>query len=383
MVHRRKTRHHTGFRSQKESKMRLNDQTVRTLPIGKYFDDATPAFGIRVGKNRHTWIVQRGVDRRIIRVGHYPAMTLSEARTKGKHLLASTQLNHDRVSFEQAYELFKKTHIPGLKPRTQVDYKRFLDRYYAPTLSKRRLDAITSHMVLAITDELVGTPAEQSHAIAIGKTFFKWCVRRNYLNRSPLEGATLPKQQSRDRVLTDDELVAVWRAAERYDGNFGTIVRLLILTGMRRGECAAIQTSWIQNNTLTIPKEVTKNGREHQFPIGALATTALNSSQTENGLLFPARVNGNTQPFSGFSQSKKNFDKLLNTAPWTLHDLQRTFATNLARLGVAPHIIERLINHVTGTINGVAAIYNRANYMSEMRDAVTKYEDWFKKLCTA
>ena len=367
--------------------MRFTDQTVRTLPVGKYFDDTTPAFGIRVGKNRRTWIVQRGADRRIIRVGHYPAMTLSEARTKGKQLLAATQLNHDRVSFEEAYELFKKTHLPRLKARTQVDYKRFLDRYYVPTLSKRRLDAITSHMVLAITDELVATPAEQSHAIAIGKTFFKWCVRRNYLNRSPLEGATLPKQQSRDRVLTDDELVAVWRAAERYEGHFGTIVRLLILTGMRRGECAAIQTSWLNQNVLTLPKETTKNGREHSFPIGATATSILQShatlaSQQKRTSLFPARI-GLDEPFSGFSQSKKNLDKLLNIAPWRLHDLRRTYASNLARLGVAPHIIERLINHITGTISGVAAIYNRHNYFEEMREAVTKYEDWFTKLCSA
>jgi hypothetical protein len=213
--------------------MRFTDQTVRTLSVGKYFDDTTPAFGIRVGKNRRTWIIQRGTDRRIIRVGHYPAMTLSEARTKGKQLLASTQLNNDRVTFEQAYDLYKATQLPRLKARTQSDYKRFLDRYYVPRFAKRRLDAITSHMVNAIADELVDTPAEQSHVIAYGKTFFKWCVRRNYLNRSPLEGATLPKQQSRDRVLTDDELVAVWRAAERYEGHYGTIIRLLILTGNR------------------------------------------------------------------------------------------------------------------------------------------------------
>jgi integrase len=365
--------------------MRFTDQTVRTLPVGKYFDDSTPAFGIRVGKNRRTWIVMRGKQRQLIRVGHYPAMGLAEARTKGRQLLASTQLTHDRVSFEGAYELFKKTHLPRLKERTQADYKRLLERYYAPTLNKRRLDAITSHMVNAITDELVCTPSEQSHAIAVGKTFFKWCVRRHYLNRSPLEGATLPKQQSRDRVLTDDELVAVWRAAGRMEGHFGTIVRLLILTGMRRSECAAIHTSWIQNNTLTIPKEVTKNGREHSFPVGSLTSSirlcSITSTSSQN-YLFPARLNS-TPTFSGFSQSKKNLDKLLNIAPWTLHDLRRTFATNLARLGVAPHIIERLINHVTGTISGVSAIYNRANYFPEMRDAVDKYDTWFRQLCSA
>jgi integrase len=306
-------------------------------------------------------------------------MSLSEARTKGKQLLASTQLNHERVTFEEAYVLYKKIHIARLKARTQSDYVRLLDRYYLSKLAKRRLDAITSHMVNNTTDELVNTPAEQSHCIAYGKTFFKWCVRRNYLTRSPLEGATLPKQQSRDRVLTDDELVAVWRAAHRYGGHYGTIIRILILTGMRRGECAAIESLWVHGDILTIPKEITKNSRQHSMPLGPMTRGLLDTSFT--GPLFPARIGGET--FSGFSQSKKTLDKLLNIAPWTLHDLRRTYATNLAMLGVAPHIIERLINHVTGTISGVSAIYNRANYMPEMKAAVDLWEARLQKLLVA
>jgi integrase len=92
--------------------------------------------------------------------------------------------------------------------------------------------------------------------------------------------------------------------------------------------------------------------------------------------LFPARIATATgeQFFTGWSQSKKNFDKLLNIAPWTLHDLRRTFATNLADLGVAPHVIERLLNHVTGTISGVAAIYNRSRYEPEMKAAMELWE---------
>jgi integrase len=97
--------------------------------------------------------------------------------------------------------------------------------------------------------------------------------------------------------------------------------------------------------------------------------------------LFPARIGGGS--FSGFSESKKNIDKLLNIQRWTLHDLRRTFATNLAQLGVAPHIIERLINHVTGTISGVAAIYNRANYLPEMRVAVDLWEQRLQALLNA
>lgn len=88
--------------------MRLTDLAIKSLPIGKHFDSSTPAFGIRVGKNRRTWVVMRGKQRQLIRLGHYPAMTLSEARTKGKQLLAATQLNHERVTFQQAYDLFEK-----------------------------------------------------------------------------------------------------------------------------------------------------------------------------------------------------------------------------------------------------------------------------------
>ena len=161
------------------------------------------------------------------------------------------------------------------------------------------------------------------------------------------------------------------RAAERIPGHFSVIVRLLILTGMRRAECAALQTSWIQNETITLPKEVTKNGREHTFPLCGAASLLLAETST-SGMLFPARLG--SDPFSGFSQSKKNLDKLLNIAPWTLHDLRRTFATNLAQLGVAPHVIERLLNHVTGQISGVAAIYNRAKYFDEMAQAMQQWE---------
>jgi integrase len=359
------------------SKIAFTDQGIKKLPIGKHFDTSTPAFGIRVGKNRSTFIVQRGADRRIIRVGHYPAMSLSEARTKGKQLLASTQLNHERVTFEDAYTLYKKTHLPRLKARTQSDYQRFLDRYYMPVLAKRRLDAITSHMTDGIADALVETPTEQSHCIAYGKTFFKWCVRRRYITFSPLDGAQLPKAKRRKRVLTDEELVAVWNAAGRYGGHFGSIVRLLILRGLRRGECAAIENDWVQLDTVTLPDRITKNGREHVIPLGTMACAILSKKSNHSVYLFPEREG--QHPFSGFSQSKKNLDKLLNIAPWRLHDLRRTYRTNLGRLRVAPHIGERLVNHVA-VQNDVEATYDVWQYLDEMTEAVEKYENWFKKL---
>ena len=108
----------------------FTEVSVKKLPPGKHFDASTPGFGIRIGKHKRTFIIQRGQDRRIIRVGHYPAMSLSEARTKGKQLLSSTQLNPERITVQEAYDIFKRVHVARLKARTQLDYTRNLERHY-------------------------------------------------------------------------------------------------------------------------------------------------------------------------------------------------------------------------------------------------------------
>jgi integrase len=327
--------------------MRFTDVTIRALPVGKYFDSTTPAFGIRVGKSRRTWIVMRGKKRQLISLGHYPAVSLSEARTKGKQLLASTQLDHERITVQQAYDLFVKTFLAGKKPRTQYDYKRVLKRHYLPTLANKRLEAVTSHMVLAITDELVGTPSELIHATAVSKTFFKWCIRRHYISTSPLQAAQLPRPKKRKRVLNDLELKRVWDAAVEFGGVYGALVKLIILTGLRRTECADLQPDWVQPDRITLPASITKNSKEFCFPIGSLTQAILESLKTNWHLLLPTIPCG-PLPFNTFSKTKKEFDKLLpGMARYTLHDLRRSYRTNLARLRVHKDVAERLINHTS------------------------------------
>jgi integrase len=177
----------------------------------------------------------------------------------------------------------------------------------------------------------------------------------------------------------------VWRAAEQYSGHYGTIIKLLILTGLRRGECAAIQSSWVQADTLTIPKEAVKNGRELVLPLSPMTAALLQqaleearSLKTNDPLLFPA-ANYPNQPFSGFSQSKKNLDKLLTISKFTHHDLRRTYRTNLGRLKVAPHISERLVNHASAQ-NEMEQIYDQYTYWDEKVEAVQKYNDWLSSL---
>jgi integrase len=175
--------------------------------------------------------------------------------------LAATQLNHERVSFQEAYELFCKTHCAQKKERTAQDYKRILERHYLPTLSNKRLDAITSHMVEAITDGLIHTPSERIAAIAVGKTFFKFCIRRHYISISPLQAAQTPRPKKRKRVLNDEELSKVWRAAIEFGGAYGSLLQLIILTGLRRAECAALELNWVAADRITLPSEIVKTAK--------------------------------------------------------------------------------------------------------------------------
>jgi integrase len=158
-------------------------------------------------------------------------------------------------------------------------------------------------------------------------------------------------------------------------------VRLLIPAGQRRGEIGLLQWKWIDedNRIITFPAEATKNNRAHSFPIGNIASEILAGLPRIGEFVFPAtpeRRNGvPVRVVNGWSNLKTKFDKSTEgVAPWTLHDLRRTFATNLAALGTPIHVTEKLLNHVSGTVSGVAVVYNRHRYMAEMRTAIANWE---------
>jgi len=178
------------------------------------------------------------------------------------------------------------------------------------------------------------------------------------------------RYRPRERVLTNAELRRVWNAAG--DGNYGSIVKLLILTGQRVGEISKLWPGMIGEDTVTLPAEGTKNGRIHTFPVGQTAQTILRRSRGRV-FLFPARGKP-TAPFNGFSKGKANLDKASGVSEWTLHDLRRTFATGLASLGVSLPVVEKLLNHVSGSFAGVVGVYQRHSYDKEMRAAMELWE---------
>jgi integrase len=182
-------------------------------------------------------------------------------------------------------------------------------------------------------------------------------------------------------VLTDDELSKVWHRAREIGYPYGTIVQLLILTGQRSGETAALQWDWIRGDTITIPASVTKNGRATTIPIGPMAQNIIAGVPRLGSLLFPAR--GYTdKPFMSFGVRKIALDEC-GVKGFTHHDLRRTFATNMAALGVRLEVTEKLLNHVSGSLGGIVAVYQRHDFKDEMREAVTKWEAKLSALVNA
>jgi integrase len=204
-------------------------------------------------------------------------------------------------------------------------------------------------------------------------------MARGYMVINPCAAIKLKKIPPRTRVLSDAELRAVWTATSQpYAFNY--IVRLCILLGQRRGEIGLLRAEYIdwESRTITLPPEIVKNGRKHTFPFGETAADILRKLPSE-GYLFPSTKSGSLV-FNGWLYCKRELDLACPLPHWTLHDLRRTFATNMAALRVAPHVTERLLNHSSGIISGIAAIYNRFQYMDEMREAVQAWENRLKQI---
>lgn len=370
--------------------MSLTDAQIKRLKApGKgqktYYDDALKGFGVRVSQGgTKTFVVVYGAKRQRRSIGRYPDMSLAEARARAKGIQAEVALEspHEHVrptlKFDDARRMFLADSEKRNRPRTVEEYRRLLHRHFSFDGSLADIDR---HELVRVLDKLKRTPSEQKHAFVAIRTMMNWCWKRGYIEASPVPPLTFPSTE-RNRVLSDDELRLVWRRADEYGYPFGSIVQLLILTGQRRGEITNLRHSWIEGDTVTFPSSVVKNGREHTLPIGPIALSLIERLPKSTDLLFPSRLN-DEKPFNGFSRAKRAFDREIDIAPYTLHDLRRTFSSAMAKLGMPIHVTEKILNHASGTISGVAAVYNRHSYRNEMREAFSEYEAHLSKMIEA
>src|SRR5262249_17316317 len=210
--------------------------------------------------------------------------------------------------------------------------------------------------------------------------FFAWAMASGIVDSNPVIGTPRPSEgEPRERVLDDLEIAAIWRACG--DDDYGRIVRLLILLGARRAEVGGMERPEIdlERGTWTLPAARSKNGRAHTLPLMPMALGIIEGVRRIVGRdkLFGVRAD---RGFSTWAQDKRGLDTRSGVANWTIHDVRRSVATRLADLGVAPHVIEAILGHVSGHKRGVAGIYNRSSYEREVRAALALWADHVRTL---
>ena len=326
-------------------------------------------------------------------------MSLAAARQKARAALQAVDEGSDPAvghrpddnpsfRFDAVVKDFVERHcVQHNRASTARETQRLLSKHFVKAWGQRDIRDIRQADIYAVIDGLVkdGTPSEANHALGVVKTLFAWSTDRDMLTVDPSVKVKKPaKQGKRSRTLSEGELKRLWRALPAEGFPFGHLVQLLILTAQRRGEVAQMQWPQLdfENRLWTIPEDIAKNGREHVLPLSDLAIEVLRSVPRLNETyVFPARGNDDAT-VSGFSKSKVRLEVAVGADDWTLHDLRRTTATFLAKLGTLPHVIERILNHVSGSFAGVAGVYNRHLYIEEMRVSLERWSDWVREVTT-
>jgi integrase len=203
--------------------------------------------------------------------------------------------------------------------------------------------------------------------------FFAFAIREGLVDVNPVTGTGKADEgPSRDRALSQAELTALLKALDADAGPFADIVRMLVLTGQRREEIGALRWSEVdfERGLIVLSAERTKNKRLHELPMSTQVRAILERQSRKNDFVFGRR-------WTSWSRHRAILGRRLNGMPaWRLHDLRRTAATMMAEIGVLPHIVEAVLNHISGHKGGIAGVYNRARYADEMRAALQKYGDW-------
>ena len=370
--------------------MRLTDRTVTNskpeLPKGKtdaiFFDEAISGFGLRVregGSRVFIFQYSRDGHTRRMTLGPWPKISATKARELVEAAAAKVALGHDPAAEKQEAQTHKETlgeavaaylkvKADELRPRTYVETERYLDRT-ARSLHSRPLAAITQ----AELADLLTRVSRDSGNIAANRcranlvALHSWAARQGKVTHNPAALTEKRKEQARDRVLAEAELAALWQALP--DSDYGRIVKLLMLTGQRREEIGGLRWSEIAGGQINLPPNRTKNGKAHFVPLSQ-AALALLPARTGRDHVF-GRGDG-SDGFAGWSAAKAALDKRLGdtVAPWRLHDLRHAMSTGMHEMGVAPHVVEAVINHISGHKAGVAGRYNHANYTAERKAAL-------------
>jgi integrase len=275
--------------------------------------------------------------------------------------------------------------------RSHAEVKRLIERETLPIWNGRPMSNITRRDVLDRIDTVVdrGSPIMARRLHAHLHRLFRWSVGRGIITANPMEGMEKPGSEiKRDRVLSNAELAAVWRAAEKIGWPFGPVVRLLILTGARRQEIGGLRWEEIVGDTIVLSGSRTKVGQARTIPLSTAALDLIAGLHRIGNSAYVFTTTGKT-PVSGWARSKELLDKAIvefndgrALSDWRVHDLRRTVATGLQRLGVGLQITEAVLGHVGGSRAGIVGVYQRHEYAEEKKGALETWGRFVRSLIT-
>lgn len=402
-------------------RVKLTEATVPGLVVpvaGEvfYWDSEVAGFGVRVSaKGKRTWIVQYrfGAKQGRFKVGQWPELGADKARRQARDALAAARHGKDpqaaketarsqaAVTLGAVAKLYMQRKVePSQRPNTVAERRRHLDRDWKP-LHGLALAKVTKAQVAAEMARIATNhgPIAANRSRGTLNAMFVWAMGEGLAEANPVLGTNKPggAERSRERVLAPAELAEVWGATGEPGGDHDTIVRLLMLTGQRREEVGAMRWAELDLDKAlwSLPGDRTKNKRPHDVPLSDQALEVIRGLPRRDGraLVFGRGEGG----FSGWSQCKARLDARIAKAraeaagrkeptdadrlpDWTLHDLRRSVSTHMAELGIQPHVIEAVINHVSGHKAGVAGVYNRATYAREKREALARWAGWLMEV---
>jgi integrase len=369
----------------------LTDKTIQALKPRKGVYDVhdmhCPGLTIRVfesGLRSFALRYRYGTKQRRYGLGRYPVVSLVKAREKAIEALRQVEEGIDpsrrRRQPDMQVEAICAAFIRQYaKPRNRNwrETERILDREFVAVHGQRDIRQIKRHDVLEIMDAALerGASYQANRILATIRKLFNWCLERGIVEATPIAGLKAPTRElSRDRVLDDGEIRRVLNAARLDAYPFRQFVPLLLATAQRRGELANMRWSELdlEARTWVIPAERAKNGKPHVVHLSDFAVSLLDDVPqfVDCDYVFTTT---RRSPVSGFSKALRWLHKHSETSDWHMHDLRRTAASGMARAGVAPYVIEKVLNHVSGTISGVAAVYNRYGYDAERCAAMEKW----------
>ena len=352
-----------------------------------------------------------GVHRRMT-LGGYPVLSLADARQRARDTMAAAtegrdpagevkaakapKPEDDRDKLAAVIGLFMKRH--AAHNRRAADVAAMFKREIMAKWGERAIHEITKRDAIDLLDAIVdrGSPITANRLLAHLRTVWTWAKGRDIITTSPFDGIKPPSpEKSRDRVLTDQEIIWFWRACEKLGQPFGPLYRLLLLTGQRLREGAEMTEGEMRGNLWIIPAARVKNGDEHSVPLSEAVSAVLGAVQRISGKAGYVFTTTGQSPVSGFTRAKGRLDRLMadianegraegidriEIPPFTIHDLRRTAASGMAGLRFPPHVVEAVLNHRSGTRRGVAGVYNRFDYADEKRAALEAWGNYVTRL---